>query len=67
MSTQDKHVCPCRRIKCVRHGNCAECRAHHHKLKKLQLPWCERIKSKEQKICNCKPDAKTDLQNKNDN
>ncbi|WP_255883845.1 MULTISPECIES: hypothetical protein [unclassified Ruminococcus] len=40
--------CPCKRIKCERHGNCEECKKQHA-LKKKYLPACERIKQKEQR------------------
>ena len=33
--------CPCKRMNCERHGDCAACRAHHSGDKK-SLPYCER-------------------------
>lgn len=35
-----KEDCPCRKVKCFRHGHCNECRAHHETSKKLRP--CER-------------------------
>lgn len=32
--------CPCMKAKCIRHGRCNECRAHHRKLNRLRP--CER-------------------------
>lgn len=29
-----KTVCPCKRKKCERHGNCGACREHHAKTKR---------------------------------
>lgn len=40
-----KKDCPCKRIKCERHGQCEACR-EHHMLKKKTLPYCERLKEK---------------------
>nr|WP_319489146.1 hypothetical protein [uncultured Caproiciproducens sp.] len=34
-------TCNCPRIKCERHGKCAECMAHHEKNKK-HPPYCKR-------------------------
>lgn len=34
--------CPCRRIKCERHGNCAACKEHHRKERNGQPTACER-------------------------
>ena len=42
--------CPCKRTKCERHGNCAECRAYHHgKSSGISLTRCEKLKKKEEK------------------
>lgn len=39
-----KIQCPCKRVNCARHGDCAACRKHHS-TKKL-LPTCERVQKK---------------------
>ncbi len=39
--------CPCKRTKCVRHGNCEVCREHHKN--KKSLTFCDRLKKKEQR------------------
>ena len=36
-------VCPCKRKKCERHGNCDACRAHHHDSSRKALTACERL------------------------
>lgn len=36
----DKVNCPCKKRKCVRHGNCEECRKHHAESKSPRP--CER-------------------------
>lgn len=38
--------CPCKRIKCERHGNCDACNKHHKLENKKILTACERIKQK---------------------
>jgi hypothetical protein len=48
MNESNEQNCPCKRIKCERHGNCAACKEHHY-TKKKYLPACERIKAKAQK------------------
>ena len=40
--------CPCKRT-CVRHGDCASCRAHHA-IEEKMAPACERIKLKKEKM-----------------
>lgn len=42
MVNQAETPCPCARLKCKRHGNCAECRKHHEG-KKYPI-YCERGK-----------------------
>lgn len=37
-------TCTCKRIKCERHGKCAECMEHHEK--KKHPPYCKRVKVK---------------------
>lgn len=32
--------CPCKWVKCKRHGKCDECIAHHKKSEKYPLPFC---------------------------
>ena len=43
MSKNDQE-CPCRKKSCPRHGNCAECRAHHENSKRQRPVACERKK-----------------------
>lgn len=43
----DNINCPCKRIKCERHGNCNACREHHND--KKSLTFCDRLKKKEQR------------------
>jgi len=33
--------CPCKWVKCPRHGDCGACREHHEKEKKFP-PFCEK-------------------------
>jgi hypothetical protein len=44
----DGSNCPCKRVKCERHGNCAVCMEHHHSSKRKLLTACERLKVKEE-------------------
>ena len=37
-------ACPCKRVKCERHGDCAACRAHHLASQRKPLTACEREK-----------------------
>ena len=37
----ESRACPCKKLKCVRHGDCAACRLHHLEHKKTP-PYCER-------------------------
>lgn len=39
--------CPCKRVKCERHGKCAECMEHHRT--KKHPPACKRSKAKKEK------------------
>lgn len=38
--------CPCKRLRCERHGNCEACRAHHQG---KSLPRCEKLAQKKQR------------------
>ena len=40
--------CPCKKLTCPRHGDCAACRLHHASHKK-NPPTCEREKKKSRK------------------
>lgn len=55
--------CPCKRIQCERHGNCAACKEHHY-TKKKYLPACERIKAKAEKAANKKTTEKKTTEKK---
>lgn len=46
--TMNSEHCPCRRINCERHGNCAVCRSHHETSKKVSVA-CDRIKAGEER------------------
>ena len=41
--------CPCKKLECERHGDCAACKEHHRSVKKKVIPECERLKLKEEK------------------
>ncbi len=43
-----KTDCPCKRLKCERHGNCKACKEHHHLPQSKYLTTCERLKLKEE-------------------
>ena len=46
----EESACPCKRIECERHGNCAECQAHHHaKEGKKGLTRCKKLAAREEK------------------
>ena len=38
--------CPCKKLKCPRHGDCASCRQHHSTHRKYP-PYCERTEKKD--------------------
>lgn len=42
----EEKSCPCKRTKCVRHGNCEECIAHHKEKETKYEPYCMRKSSK---------------------
>ena len=44
MLENGKETCSCRWKNCKRHGNCAECIAHHKKSEKYPLPSCKKIR-----------------------
>ncbi len=48
MADKEKH-CPCKRIKCERHGDCNACVNHHHNSEKMPDTSCERMRKKEEK------------------
>ena len=48
MTDHAKH-CPCKHIKCERHGDCNSCMNHHHKSEKISDTSCERMRKKEEK------------------
>ena len=37
-------ICSCKKVKCVRHGNCVECLEYHNKSKSRPIPYCKRSK-----------------------
>lgn len=41
--------CPCKRLKCERHGDCEACRKHHNTQKRKIRIACERIEAKKHK------------------
>ncbi|MCB6202041.1 hypothetical protein [Extibacter muris] len=41
--------CPCKRVKCERHGRCDACREHHGKPDAKYLTACERINKRKKK------------------
>ncbi len=49
--------CPCKRINCVRHGDCEACKAHHANFKRKMSVACER---KNKNINKCKLSKQTD-------
>ena len=42
-------ACPCKRVDCPRHGDCAACREHHHASYRKPLTRCEKLARKEQR------------------
>ena len=49
MMEERRVTCPCKRISCPRHGDCASCRAHHHTSRRNGFTWCEKLERKQQK------------------
>ena len=48
MVKEDEINCPCKRIKCERHGDCKACREHHNAKKRKVIPACDRKRAKEE-------------------
>mgnify|MGYP005608278975 FL=1 len=44
----ENETCPCKRVKCERHGDCAACKEHHSSQKKCPTA-CERAARKEER------------------
>lgn len=45
----EEKSCPCKRIKCERHGNCEECIEHHKEKETKYEPYCMRKSRKKSK------------------
>jgi hypothetical protein len=45
----ENNDCPCKRIKCERHGNCDACKEHHQAAPRKIPTACERIVLKEER------------------
>ncbi|MBS5933380.1 MAG: hypothetical protein KIC94_10965 [Clostridiales bacterium] len=45
-SADEESNCPCKRIKCERHGKCVECIAHHKERETKYEPYCMRKSKK---------------------
>lgn len=41
--------CPCKRLKCERHGDCDACNEYHRTVNTKYKTACERLRSKEEK------------------
>ena len=41
--------CPCKRVKCERHGKCDECKAHHSAESRKTLTYCQKLERKGEK------------------
>lgn len=42
----DAANCPCKRLKCERHGDCKACIEHHHTSKRKLYTYCEKVENK---------------------
>lgn len=49
MENVQQENCPCKRINCPRHGDCAACREHHHASSRKPLTRCEKLEPKAQR------------------
>ena len=49
MEWEKNAACPCRRVECPRHGDCAACKEHHHSSPRKPLTRCEKLARKEQR------------------
>ena len=49
---EPQKTCPCKRVGCPRHGDCAACREHHHANGRKPLTRCEKLAQKEQRKAN---------------
>ena len=41
-----QNSCPCRRVNCPRHGDCAACREYHQSSARKMLTHCEKLEQK---------------------
>ena len=48
-TVMEQESCPCRRVNCPRHGDCAACREYHHASGRKPLTRCEKLERKEQR------------------
>ena len=46
MEHMPQDPCPCRRVNCPRHGDCAACREHHRACGRKPLTDCEKLEQK---------------------
>lgn len=46
MENMQQETCPCRRVNCPRHGDCAACLEHHHASDRKPLTRCEKLAQK---------------------
>ena len=46
MEHMPQDPCPCRRVRCPRHGDCAACREHHRACGRKPLTYCEKLEQK---------------------
>jgi hypothetical protein len=51
---REQRPCPCKRLKCERHGDCAACRQYHREHKKYP-PYCERAGKNREKRAEVMP------------
>lgn len=49
MDHVQREPCPCKHIKCPRHGDCTACREHHHISVRKPLTRCEKPERKKQR------------------
>lgn len=49
MEHMPQDSCPCRRVRCPRHGDCAACREHHRACGRKPLTYCEKLEQKKKR------------------
>ncbi|MDD6212887.1 MAG: GNAT family N-acetyltransferase [Clostridiales bacterium] len=42
----EKKICPCKRVNCLRYGDCTACMEYHHSSRRKPMTYCEKLERK---------------------